>query len=57
MDIWLCERVRLFSVVFEGHCFHSLKSSLAIYGLICCEVFGYLKDFDKKVKKNFFQIF
>ena len=47
--------VRL-SVVFEGHCFSPLKSLLAVSGLNCRQVFGYLEDFVKKVK-NFFQIF
>ena len=38
LDIWLCERVRL-SVIFEGHCFSPLESSLAVSGLICRQVF------------------
>ena len=45
-------RVRL-SVVFEGHCFSPLKSSLAVSGIICLQVFGYLKDFDEKMRKKF----
>ena len=45
-------RVRL-SVVFEGHCFSPLKSSLAVSGIICRQVFGYLKDFGKKMRKKF----
>ena len=52
LDMWQCERVRL-SVVFESHCFSSLKTSLAMSGLICRQVFGYLKDFDEKIKKIF----
>jgi len=40
-------------VVFEGHCFSLLKSSLAVSGLICRQVFGYLEDSDEKVKKFF----
>ena len=44
--------VRL-SVVFKGHCFSLLKSSLAVSGLICCQVFGYLEDFDEKMEKFF----
>jgi len=44
-------RVRL-SVVFEGHCFSPLKSSLAVSGIICRQVFGYLKDFDEKMTKK-----
>jgi len=47
--------VRL-SVVFEGHCFSPLKSSLAVSGIICCQVFQYLKDFEEKMRKKF-QIF
>jgi len=49
-------RVRL-SVVFEGHCFSPLKSSLAVSGIICRQVFGYLKDFDEKMTKNNFRYF
>jgi len=45
-------RVRL-SVVFKGHCFSPLKSSPVVSGIICRQVFGYLKDFDEKMKKNF----
>jgi len=46
------------SVVFEGHCFSPLKSSLAVLvsGLICRQVFGYLEDFDEKMKKSFSDI-
>ena len=47
-------RVRL-SVVFEGHCFSPLKSSLEMSGLSCRQVFGYLEDFDEKMKINFFR--
>ena len=45
-------RVRL-SVVFEGHCFSPLKSSFAVSGIICRQVFRYLKDFEEKMRKNF----
>ena len=31
-----------------------LKSSLAVSGLICRQVFGYLKDFDQTIKKIFY---
>jgi len=48
--------VRL-SVVFEGHCFSPLKSSLEMSGLSCRQVFGYLEDFDEKMKKIFFRYF
>ena len=49
--------VRL-SVVFEGHCFSPLKSSLAVLvcGLIWRQVFGYLEDIDEKMKKRFSDI-
>ena len=47
--------VRL-SVIFASHCFSLLKSSLAVSGLICRQVFGYLEDFDEKVKKIFSDI-
>ena len=36
--------------------FSPLKSSLAVSGLICRQVFGYLEHFDEKMKKKF-QIF
>ena len=45
-------RVRL-SVVFKGHCFSPFKSSLAVSGIICHQVFGCLKDFDEKMRKKF----
>jgi len=44
-------RVRL-SVVFAGHCFSLLKSLLAVSGILCRQVFGYLKDFDEKMRKK-----
>ena len=45
-------RVRL-SIFFKGHCFSPLKFSLAVSGIVCRQVFGYLKDFDEKMRKKF----